>query len=52
MSRKDWFIETILPFHEPPFSTNQSDSNENSQCYEPFETKTVKVLDKHPLQKI
>ena len=31
--------------------TNLSNSNENFQCYEAFETKTVEVLDKHALRK-
>ena len=32
-------------------SIYQSDSIKNSQCYEAFETKTVKALDKHAPQK-
>ena len=31
--------------------TNLSNSNENFQCYEAFETKTVEVLDRHALRK-
>ena len=47
MSRKDWSVATILPFQ----GNHLSNSIENSQCYEVFETKTVKVLDKHAPRK-
>ena len=42
---KRLFYRDYTSFSQDSFSTNQSDSIENSQCYEAFETKTVKVLD-------
>ena len=38
-------------FSQDSFSTNQSNSNENYQCYETFETKKIKPLDKHAPRK-
>ena len=38
-------------FTQDSSSIYQSDSIKNSQCYEAFETKTVKALDKHAPQK-
>ena len=38
-------------FSQDSFSTNQSNSNENYQCYEAFETKKIKPLDKHAPRK-
>ena len=50
MNRKNWFIDTS--FSKDSFLTDLSNSIENSQCHEAFETKIVEILDKHAPRKI
>ena len=38
-------------FSKDSFLTDLSNSIENSQCYEAFETKTIEVLDRHAPRK-